>query len=74
MMTNKLSTTVSKEMQDSSVLMTMVLGVTCIDLQEVLRVIQRSAAFSVSMTIRDGDCGSEQRSAEVKQPSGELFS
>ena len=56
MMTNKLSTTVSTEMQDSSVLMTMDLGVTGIDLREVLRRIQRSAAFSVSMTSREGGC------------------
>ena len=56
MMTNKLSTTVSTEMQDSSVLMTMDLGVTGIDLREVLRGIQRSAAFSVSMTSREGGC------------------
>ena len=70
-MTNKLSTTVSTEMQDSSVLMTMDLGVTGIDLREVLRGIQRSAAFSVSMTSREN--GSEQRPAEVKQPSRELF-
>ena len=62
MTTNKLSVTVKREMQYSSVMMSMAVGVTGIVLQEVLRGrIQRSS----STIITDSDCGSGQRAAKV---------
>lgn len=69
MTTNKLRITVSRVMQYSSVLMKIFVRVTGIGLQEVLRGgIQMSAASSDSI-IRDSDCGSEVRAAEVQETS-----
>ena len=64
--TNRLSITVSRAMQYSSVLMSMALVETGVDVQEVLRGgVQSSACSSVSTIIRGSDYRSEQRADEV---------